>query len=180
MVRQFARLRRGSVPESPDYSVVPSDGMCLNVFLVAHAPGRPRSVVLGKIDPAAAWWELAGLGPDRVARLRDRWMLPASQLVLLESPDDAAHRLARELLELELGTLGPPRVFSETYGRGPEEGRDPHWDLHYIYEFDWPDGRPVRAAPWKELALVDVAATPRADFGRSHADVLELLGLVAA
>jgi len=180
MVRQFARLRRGNVPESPDYSVVPSDGMCLNAFLVAHARGAPQRVLLGKIDPAAPWWELSGLGAERIARLRDRWVLPASQLLLLESPETAARRLATELLELDLGPLGAPRVFSETYGRADTEGRDPHWDLHFVYEFEWPDGRPARAAPWKQLALVDVPSTPRADFGRGHADVLELLGIVAA
>ena len=180
MVRQFARLRRGTVPESSDYSVVPSDGMCLNVFLVAHAPGAPRRVVLGKVDPSAPWWELAGLGPDRIARVRDRWVLPASQLLLLESPEAAARRLARELLGLDPAPLRDPRVFSETYGRANADGRDPHWDLHYVYEFDWPFGPVVRTSPWKELALVDVPSTPRAEFGRGHADVLELLGLVAA
>jgi 8-oxo-dGTP pyrophosphatase MutT (NUDIX family) len=180
MERKFARLRRGSVPDSVDVSVVPSDGMCLSVFLVFRTSDRHDRVLLGKVDPSAAWRELSALGPDRLGRLLNLWLLPACQLMLFESPDAAARRVAEEQLGIPLEEVPRPRVFSETSARAGMEGRDPHWDLHYVYELPWPEGRPLRAAPWKELAMVDIARTPRSEFGRGHADVLELIGLTAA
>ncbi len=180
MARQFARLRRGSVPDSPDVWVVPNDGMCLNVFLVLRPPDHPGQVLLGKVDPSAPWNDLSALGPDRIGRLLSRWILPASQLLLFESPDEGARRVAREQLGMELPELSAPHVFSEAYSRPGMEGKDPHWDLHFVYEIPWPKDRPLRASAWKELQLVDVGRTSRKEFGRGHADVLELVGLVAA
>ncbi|MGI0130686.1 MAG: hypothetical protein ACREDE_02750 [Thermoplasmata archaeon] len=180
MERKFARLHRGNVPDSPDVSVVPNDGMCLSVFLVVRSLDDLERVLLGTLDPSAPWRELSALGPDRLGRLTGLWMLPASQLLLFESPDDAARRVAREQLEIELGPLPNPRVFSETSARAGAEGRDPHWDLHFVYEVPWPPGRPLRAAAWKELSFVPVSATPRSKFGRGHGDVLELVGVAPA
>lgn len=177
MERKFARLRRGTVPDSPDVSVVPNDGMCLSVFLVVRDPSDGGRVLLGKVDPSAPWWELGALGPDRIARLTSFWMLPACQLMLFESPDDAARRVAREQLDLEVAEIPSPRVFSEASARPGTEGRDPHWDIHYVYELPWPTGRPVRASPWKELGFLPAAKTARSAIGRGHGDVLELVGL---
>jgi hypothetical protein len=180
MARRFARLRPGSDLPSPGYEGVPSDGLCLNVFLVFRPANAPGTVLLGQIDPSGPWNDLAALTPDRVERLADQWLLPASQLLLLESPDAAAARIAHEQLEMELAELPAPRVFSETYERPGAKGKDPHWDLQFVYDLVWPDERAPHASAWKELALVDVARTPRAQFGRGHADVLELVGVMAA
>jgi hypothetical protein len=180
MPRAFARFRRGDTPGPPDASVVPDNGMCLSVFLVFRSSRRSKEALLGKVDPSGPWFDLAALGPDRLALLQDRWMLPASQLLLFESPDDAARRVAREQLEMELTELPPPRVFSETQRREGAEGKDPHWDLLFVYEIPWPKDRPVRAPPWKELAFVPVRSTLRSEFGRGHGDVLELVGLPPA
>jgi ADP-ribose pyrophosphatase YjhB (NUDIX family) len=180
MDRKFARLRRGNEAETTDVSVVPNDGMCLSVFLVVRPPDDAGRVLLGKLDPTAPWGELAAIGPPGVARLGNAWILPACQLMLFESPDDAARRVAREQLDLEIADLPRPRVFSEAATRPGREGRDPHWDIHFVYELPWPKGRAVRAAPWKELAFLPVAETARAAIGRGHGDVLELIGLTPA
>ena len=162
--------------EAPDVAVVPDNGMCLSIFLVVRSPDDAGRVLLGKIEPSAPWYDLAALGPERAAGLVDLWMLPASQLLLFESPDDAARRVGREQLEIELTELPRPRVFSETSTRSGAAGSDPHWDLHFVYEVPWPERRPVRARPWKELAFLPVSDTPRSSFGRGHGDVLELVG----
>jgi len=179
MVRRFARLRPGSTGLDPGYWTVPSDGMCLNTFLVLHAAADRRRILLGRIAPDPQWLEAGSLDADRIARIGDRWMLPASQLLLLESPDEAAHRIGVEQLGIELGPLPGPRVFSESWSRpGPPE-TDPHWDLHYVYELTGPDEAP-RAPLWRELAYVPVGRTPRAAFARGHGDVLELAGVPPA
>jgi ADP-ribose pyrophosphatase YjhB (NUDIX family) len=179
MERKFARLRRGSVPEAPDVWVVPSDGMCLSAFLVLRSANEPAKVLLGKIEPTAAWRDLSALGPDRVDRLRNLWMLPASQLLLLESPDDAARRIAREQLGIELRELPVPRIFSETASRPGMEGRDPHWDILFVYELPWTADTPPTSAAWSQLQMVDVSQTSRKEFGRGHSDVLGLVGVDA-
>jgi hypothetical protein len=180
MARRFARLRAGAPPLDPGYSAVPSDGMCLNVFLILRSPDNPGRVLLGRLAPDPRWEEVGALDAARIARLGDRWMLPASQLLLLESPEAAVHRIALEQLGIDLGQLPGPHVASEAYRRpdaSPEI--DPHWDLHFIYVVPGP-AHPPRSALWKELDYVPVASTPRASFGRSHGDVLELVGLVPA
>ncbi|MGA9839144.1 MAG: hypothetical protein WBE40_03470 [Thermoplasmata archaeon] len=176
MTRRFTRLRAVVPPGAEDVWTVPQDGLCLNVFLVLRSTRHPDRVLLGRLDPTAPWEELSALGPDRLARLAGHWLLPASQLLFFESPDDAARRIAREQLETELPSLGVPRIFSEAYSRPAPEGRDPHWDIHFVYPLPWPGAETVRAKPWKELAFLDARRIPRPDFGRNHGDILDLLG----
>jgi ADP-ribose pyrophosphatase YjhB (NUDIX family) len=173
--RRFARLRNG--PATADVNPVPDDGMCLNAFLVVRSRDRPGEVLLGQVDPAAPWGPVGGLGPDRIARIGDRWMLPASQLLLLESPDDAARRLARELLGREIEPLPAPRVLSETYRRAGSTASDPHWDLHYVYEVEGPGVAPARGRMWRRLDYRPVRTMAPEEFARGHHDVLALVGL---
>ncbi len=173
--RRYARLRTG--PADGDVNPLPDDGMCLNCFLIVRSRDRPDHVLLGQVDHAAPWGEFGGLGEDRVARIGDRWMLPASQLLLLESPDDAARRLGRELLGRPFDALPAPQVFSETYRRPASASRDPHWDLHYVYEFEWPGPPPARGPLWRQLDYRPVRTMPAEQFARGHHDVLALVGL---
>lgn len=177
--RRFTRLRTGVTAPAPGLYVVPDDGMCLSTFLVVRPPGRDREVLLGRVDPDAPWFDLAALEPDRVKRIGSRWMLPSSQLLFFESPDESAARIARE----QLGAGLPPRegfsVHSEAYRRPEGSARDPHWDLHFVYRVRWPDDGPPRAAPWSELAFVDLDSIAPGDIARGQADVLALVGLAA-
>ena len=176
--RRYARLRPGATPDAPGASVVPDDGMCLSAFLVLRPVGRAGEVLMGRINPEAPWAWIGGLDPQRVARIGARWMLPSSQLLLFESPVDAVRRIVHEQLETSLPDLRGPVVFSEAYRREGSERRDPHWDLHFVFEGRWPEARLPKSTAFRELAFVDVARTPRADIARSQADVLELLGLI--
>jgi len=175
--RRFARL--ASDPAGgPGTIGLPNDGMCLSVYLLLHPPRKPRQVLLGRLDPGGPWIRAAALGPERVARIGDRWVLPATQLLLFEGPDEAARRIATELLGRPDLRLAGPRVFSEAYAR-PGGPSDPHWDLQFVYDGEWPAGSPPpeRGNLWRELQFVDVARTPTGAFGRAHGDVLALAGL---
>ncbi|MGA8663661.1 MAG: hypothetical protein WB809_01115 [Thermoplasmata archaeon] len=176
MARKFARLRPGTTATSVDEFTVPPDGMCLSAFLVLTAPSDPSSVLLGRSAPDPRWQELGGMGPERMARFANRWMLPASQLLLFEAPVDAARRLGRELLGLELERLEPPQVFSEAYLRTGGGPTDLHWDLHFVFRGPGPTS-PPRHPMWRELAYLRVDTIPRAEFARNQGDVLELVGL---
>ncbi|MFZ3356566.1 MAG: hypothetical protein WA549_07425 [Thermoplasmata archaeon] len=174
--RRFARLRRGNVPEAEGYSVLPDDGLCLNTFLLFRHPREKGHVLLGRINPQAAWYELGGLEPARVQAIGRRWMLPSSQLLFFESPLESARRIAVEQLESSLPPVEGPLVVSEQYRRSTPHAEDPHWDLHFIFQSSWPSESPPTAKPWLELAFVDPAQTPRSEFARSQGDILELVG----
>lgn len=176
MERRFTRLRRGPVAPDSGAAEVPSDGMCLSVFLVLEHPARSGAVLLGKLNPAAPWWEIGAVDPKRFDRIADRWMLPSRQLMFFESPEETANQIFKEQLETDPIALTGPRVFSDpTYRQGPDA--DPHWDIHLVYRGTWATPTPPRAKAWTSLEFVDVAKLPRADIARGQGDVLELVGL---
>jgi hypothetical protein len=178
MERRFTRLRRGSAAENPGASVLPDGGMCLSVFLVLTPPNRPAAVLMGRVDPSAPWGEIGAVDPGRLRAIGDRWMLPSSQLVFFESPDEAARRILREQLASDPVPIHGPAVFSEAYPRPGSSAKDPHWDFHFIYRGDWPSSSPLRAPAWRELAFVDVGQLRPEEMARNQGDVLSLVGLV--
>ncbi|MCI4373634.1 MAG: hypothetical protein L3K02_08355, partial [Thermoplasmata archaeon] len=114
MPRRFARFRPGAPPYAPGFYGVPSDGMCLNVFVILRSPDDSGRILLGRAAPDSRWEESGALDRSRLERLGDRWMLPSSQLILLEGPKEAARRVGNEQLETDLDPLPAPQVFSET------------------------------------------------------------------
>ena len=177
MPRQFARFRPSVTPGAPDVFAVPPDGMCLSAFLVLTKPTDPTAVLVGKMNPDPRWLELGAMAPERVARFEHQWMLPSSQLVVFESPQEAARRLGREQLGLDLPHLDPPQAFSEAYPRAGGGPANLHWDVHFVVRGTGPDRLPSHPL-WRELAYVSVPSTPRSEFARNQGDVLELIGLV--
>jgi len=178
--RRFARLRRAPVTPASGAAELPDNGLCLSVFLVLEPPGRPGSVLLGRIDPTADWWEVGALDPKRVEGIAERWMLPSSQLLFFESPADAARRILREQLASAPIPLEGPLVFSDPSERPNSPGRDPHWDVHFVYRGRWGSGTPPTAPAWRRLEFREVARTARGEFARDQGDVLELVGLSPA
>lgn len=174
--RRFARL---SAHPSEGHGTfgLPEDGMCLSAYLLVHPARAPGEVLLGRASPDGPWGPVACFDAERLRNLGDRWLLPATQLLLFEGPDEAAHRIAEEMLGLRDLAVGAPTVYSEAYAR-PTGRRDPHWDLQFVYTIPWPDGRPAPSPGplWRELRFVPVHETPAAAFGRGHGDVLALTG----
>lgn len=81
----------------------------------------------------------------RVATLRiqgyDGWCLPGESMLLNESPDQAAVRVARSWFQTPLG-LQLDRIISFP-ATGPEDDR---WYLLFVYHADAPAGRVLSAA----------------------------------
>lgn len=158
---------------------VPSEGMCLSTFLVLRPRGHRDQALLGHIDPGAPWGHIGAADAKRVVAWSRGWMLPSSQLLLFESPEDSARRIAREQLGIELGKLPAPVLMSDAYEReaGPQEL---HWDLGFVYVLDGRPADPPRSLVWKDLRYETVSRIPRADFVRFQDDVLRLVGLPSA
>lgn len=176
MARRFARFRSGEAGPSHGYEALPNDGLCLSVFLIVRPKGRPAEVLLGRVNPDAEWGELGALSKDRLGRISGKWMLPSSHLLLFESPADAAMRIAHEQLEMKsVEPARAPMVFSEAYARPGSTG-DPHWDLHFVYNIEWP-GAPPTSSHWSALEFKEVAKTHRTDFARAHDEILDMIGL---
>ena len=151
--------------------------MCLSAYLVVRPKGEDRKVLFGRLDPNAPWAWLGALDPARLSRIGAAWMLPSSQLLLFESPEEAARRIAREQLETELPSLDTSGFFSEAYPSAFHPTGDPHWDFHFVFQVRWPSPNPPRAYPWKELAFVDLDRLRRDEIARLQGDVLDLVGL---
>ena len=177
MTRRFARLRRAPVDPASGASELPDNGFCLSVFLVIEPADRSGSVLMGRIDPTADWWEIGAMTRTLLQRTGERWMLPSSQLLLFESPAEAAHRVLAEQLGSPRVDLENPLVFSDPSERPGSSGRDPHWDFHFVYRGRWKSPTAPRAPAWKQLEFVDVSRTRRAEIARDQGDVLELVGL---
>ena len=156
---------------------VPKGGVCLSAFIVLRPSRTPTRVLLGRPNPEAPWEEMATLEEAHVRSIGNRWILPASHLREFESPTEAATRILREQLGTADLSLQGPDVFSEAYTSvlDPESGT--HWDLHFVFQGDWPSDQAPRTPAWRELAFVDPRALTSADIARGHADILALAGL---
>jgi hypothetical protein len=173
--RRFARLSARPTGRLGTFGI-PEDGMCLSVYLLVRPTPSSRQVLAGRVDPTGPWASAACLDAERLRSVADRWILPATQLVFFEGPDEAAQRIAHVLLGCDDLRPEGPRVFNEVYGRGPERP-DPHWDLQFVYAAVWPSGEPPsRGRLWQELRFLDVEGTESREFGRGHGDVLALAG----
>jgi ADP-ribose pyrophosphatase YjhB (NUDIX family) len=164
--RLFTRFSRTSAP--PRISEIPEGGFCISSFVVLNRRGRPNEVLLGKLDARADWERIGGLDKDRAELNSKGWMLPGSQLLYGESPQDAAKRILTEMLGMSDQKLQGPAVFSEVYG--PKN----HWDIEFIFTGEREEAKPHAA--WRELGFVDTTRLKQTDFVRSHQDVLANIG----
>ncbi|TLZ95955.1 MAG: NUDIX hydrolase [Methanobacteriota archaeon] len=147
---------------------IPEGGFCLSTFLVIGRTGRPSQVLMGHLNPSGPWDHIGALDQERAEVNSKGWMLPASHIMVGESPVAAAERILREQLGLPMLALNGPHVFSEVYGAKN------HWDLEFVFlgERDQIAQHPA----WSELAFVDVSETPRDQVARYHEDILAHVG----
>jgi ADP-ribose pyrophosphatase YjhB (NUDIX family) len=164
--RLFLRVSRN--PGQLRLSEIPDGGFCLSAFLVISDSRNPRKVLLGHLNPDAPWDHIGALDPPRVEMHKNGWMLPSSQLVVGESPQEAANRILTEQLDLNDQKLEGPHIFSEVYGEHS------HWDLEFVFMGKRKDVKSTSA--WRELEFVDTSKLKKEDFARLHQDILANVG----
>lgn len=164
--RKFTRFSTGAKP--PRIDQIPDGGFCLSAFVVLSPPGKPGQVLLGRLNTGAPWEHLGALDKERAEKNSKGWMIPSSQLILFESPQEAASRILTEQLSITDQKLTGPYVFSEVYG--PKN----HWDIEYIFTGER-EGVPKSDA-WSELRFVDTSTAKKEDMARSHEDILAHVG----
>ncbi len=155
---------------------IPEAGLCISAFILLSKTGSPGEVVMGHLNPEADWNHIGALDHERAARNSKGWMLPSSHLLLEESPDDAARRILREQLGVEVQQLTKPEVFSEAYSSGKvwETAPQNHWDLQFIFQGEISSLNPHPA--WKDLGFVDLRTIKKKDMARFHEDILGHVG----
>jgi ADP-ribose pyrophosphatase YjhB (NUDIX family) len=175
--RRFCRFTRTSEGHPFGLRWDQPGGLCLSTFLILSEGDHPSSVLVGRLNPAGPWDHLEGLDAERIEAHRKGWLLPASHLLLRETPDESARRILQEMLGGATPSLEPARVFSEVYTplRFPETHN--HWDISFLYRGTVRGPPPSVPAVWKELRFVDVNTVRRSDFARSHEEILEQVGL---
>ncbi len=175
--RRFSRFNKSRDTAAFSITEIPDSGVCLSAFLILTETGEPSRVLMGRMNPEAPWDHIGALDPKRVEVHSRGWMLPSSHLIYLESPQDAARRIAREQLELPDIELSGPQVESEAYAPKRFPGSPRHWDIEFLFRGELAASAVPRAAAWKELSFVDLRRTTKAEIARSHEDVIESAGL---
>jgi ADP-ribose pyrophosphatase YjhB (NUDIX family) len=175
--RRFCRFS-DSRPTSEGFWRLPTDGMCLSVFVILSPAGQADQVLVGQIDPSAPWARIGALDPARVRLWREvgDWMLPSCHLQFYESPQDAGNRILAEQLGLEGIELSGPQVFSETYTPPRHPTEHQHWDLDFLFRGELARSAPPHHPAWRQLRFLAPSSTPRRSFTRLHDDILELAG----
>ena len=172
--RVFADFYDGA--ESFQMSRIPDGGMCLSVFLVLWKNNR-SNVLLGKVNPEYDWIKIGALSKESTLRISRRWMLPASHLLLYESPQSAADRVLVEQLDMKDAVkLQGPIVFSEVYDALKFEIKN-HWDTEFVFTGEITGDVPKNHPAWSELKFVDVSKVKDNEFARSHQDILTEVGI---
>jgi len=155
----------------------PEGGLCLSAFLVIIDERNPNSVLMGHLNTKAPWDDIGALDSSRVEVHSKGWMLPSSHLLVYESPQEAAKRILREQLELDIA-LSAPTVVSETYTPKRFQNLPRHWDIEFIFKGKMSEDRISKPFAWIELAFVNLDTAKKSEIARSHEDILQAAGLL--
>lgn len=156
---------------------VPEAGVCLSTFIIAT---RRNSILLFRPHAHDAWETKGAFPKSRAAELAKQgaWLLPATHLLMGESPDHAALRIVREWA----GLKGKPRflmVQSHTRPGGflGRKLRGKHWDVCFIYEIA-ARAKPKARPWWSEARYVPIQGISSMKMGRGHLDILKEAGMI--
>jgi ADP-ribose pyrophosphatase YjhB (NUDIX family) len=148
---------------------VPEAGVCISAFIIAR---RGPSILLGRPNAIEAWAEKGGFPTWRARNFQNEqaWFLPATHLLMEESPDQAAKRIAHAWT----GLKGKPHfLMFQSHTRPSAESKTAkHWDLCFVYELN------VRTLPklkpwWSEMRFAKPSEIRRMNLGRGHKDILK-------
>jgi ADP-ribose pyrophosphatase YjhB (NUDIX family) len=161
---------------------VPKAGLCLSAFVVITGP--ENCILIGLPKKHKAWPEQGGLPLMHAEELEREgmYLLPATHLMMEESPDKAAMRIAREWVGYAKAKPSFLMVQSHTRPSSLWKGESiyrpglNHWDICFVYSMRV-DGLPPKVKPWwKEMKFVSPSEIK--ELGRGHLDILEESGFV--
>ena len=131
---------------------------------------------MGHLNPKAPWDHIGALDEKRIQAHSKGWMLPSCHLMIGESPQDAAERIACEQLDLRNLKLSEPKVVSETGASKLFPNLSNHWDIEFIFIGKIQRNELDRLNAWIDLEFIRPSLTERSSIARSHEDILESSG----
>ena len=160
---------------------VPTEGLCLSTFVIIR---KGESILLGRPRANSYWPEKGGypLRPAAELEKSRSWLVPATHLLMEETPDHAARRIANQWA----GVKGTPKFVTLQSHLRASKGRrtqpkwrtgSNHWDICFIYELK------TRTLPkpkpwWAESRFFSRSEIRGTRFGRGHKDVLKAAGYI--
>jgi ADP-ribose pyrophosphatase YjhB (NUDIX family) len=182
--RQFCRFNKGRSTATGEMDrsnvttkEIPDGGLCLSSFLVLSENSDPKSVLLGHMDPKGPWDHIGALDQSRAEIHSKGWMLPSCHLMIHESPQEAASRIAREQLGISKDLkLKDPKVVSEVYTPKRFPDLSQHWDLEFIFLGSIDEKELGKTGAWLDLKFLNPSSVERSSIARSHEDILESAG----
>jgi ADP-ribose pyrophosphatase YjhB (NUDIX family) len=178
--RRFASFNRGQSTTLGKFvdvpfrmKEIPDGGFCLSSFLVISESHNPQSVLMGHLNPNAAWDHIGALDQSRIEAHSKGWMLPSCHLMVQESPQDAARRILKEQVGIEGLDLSEPKVISEVYTPRRFPNLAQHWDLEFIFRGKLDQSELPKSDAWVDLKFVGVSKMRKIEMARSHEDILE-------
>jgi hypothetical protein len=155
---------------------IPDGGLCLSSFLVISESSNPNTVLMGHLNPKAPWDHIGALDESRIQIHSKGWMLPSSHLMIHESAQQAASRIAGEQLHIEDLKLSEPKVVSEVYPPKYFQDLADHWDIEFIFLGSVDKSRLRKVNAWIDLEFLNLSTLERSSIARSHEDILESAG----
>jgi ADP-ribose pyrophosphatase YjhB (NUDIX family) len=181
--RKFCRFNKGPSTASGQIDSsnlttkeIPDGGLCLSSFLVISESSDPKTVLMGHLNPKAAWDHIGALDQSRIETHSKGWMLPSCHLMIHESPQEAALRIAREQLGVDSLELSQPKVVSEAYVPKRFQNVATHWDIEFIFQGLLEKGKLRNVDAWIDIRFVNPSFEKRSSIARSHDDILESVG----
>jgi ADP-ribose pyrophosphatase YjhB (NUDIX family) len=180
MLALTERYARFGPPYRRMYVHVPRGGVCLSAFVAVR--NREGGILFGRPRINSIWPERGCLPLWRVREIRTNgeWILPASHLLMGESPEAAANRIARIWLGLPRARPQLVAIDSSSFptgewaGYGRTRRRVQHWTLCFLYELRR-DRLPRQSPLWEELEFFSKTEARRLKIGRLHRGLLPAL-----
>jgi hypothetical protein len=162
---------------------IPKAGLCLSAFVIIT--NRENEILVGLPRDHKAWPEAGGF-PRRHARnleKRGELLLPATHLLMEESPERAAVRIAQRWTGYP--NAKPSFVMAQSHlrpsklwNKGKKNTRLNHWDICFVYSMRV-DQLPRKIRPWwTEMRFENPKKIQRTNLGRGHKDVLREAGFL--
>jgi len=167
-------------PRDPSWMIhVRKAGLCISAFVVIR---KGNSILLGRPHAHNAWPQMGGFPLRHAAAIEKdgSWLLPATHLLMEESPDHAAKRIANQWA----GVKGTPRfVTFQSHVRPSGQWKSElrwgrrlnHWDLCFVYELR-AHSNPKHNPWWSEIRFFPATDIADMELSRGHKDILKAAG----
>ncbi|MBX8644026.1 MAG: hypothetical protein KIY12_04800 [Thermoplasmata archaeon] len=150
-------------------------GTCLSSFVVVSSG---NNILVGKPSKPEVWSERFFVDEAYAPKIVEsgKYVLPASHLAWFESPEDAAFRVLREMVNIDIPRSRVRLVDVQSHAGDGAVDDSSHWDICFVYQAELPKGYEKRLKPpewFSEFGLRPKNRLKQDDFARGHGHVLE-------